>query len=206
MALRSCRECNAQVSTEAEVCPQCGVRNPTEDVATILARRGIPPPRQSQSGLVTFLAIVGVSLVVSWVIWATKKTPEELAQEQAQAQAQAQAQEQAQQKAPSLSPSRSETRIGDTALLRAKQGMERVFIFKSQDDISTALDLYKAGADQSLIMEHVACVVPSGTKVLITTSGITGAFMSGLGGTSDVMVVTGPDAGCKGTVSKDNLP
>ena len=29
MALKPCRECGAQVSTEAEVCPHCGVRSPT---------------------------------------------------------------------------------------------------------------------------------------------------------------------------------
>jgi glucan biosynthesis protein C len=29
MAIRPCRECNAQVSTKAKVCPQCGVRDPT---------------------------------------------------------------------------------------------------------------------------------------------------------------------------------
>lgn len=29
MALKPCRECGAQVSTEAEVCPHCGVRTPT---------------------------------------------------------------------------------------------------------------------------------------------------------------------------------
>jgi hypothetical protein len=31
MALKPCRECSAQVSTEAEVCPHCGVRSPTAD-------------------------------------------------------------------------------------------------------------------------------------------------------------------------------
>jgi RNA polymerase subunit RPABC4/transcription elongation factor Spt4 len=29
MALKPCRECGGQVSTEAEVCPHCGVRSPT---------------------------------------------------------------------------------------------------------------------------------------------------------------------------------
>ena len=29
MAIRPCRECKAQVSTKAKVCPQCGVRDPT---------------------------------------------------------------------------------------------------------------------------------------------------------------------------------
>ena len=30
MALKPCRECNKKVSTEASVCPLCGVPNPTE--------------------------------------------------------------------------------------------------------------------------------------------------------------------------------
>ena len=30
MKLKSCRECNKKVSTEASVCPSCGVPNPTE--------------------------------------------------------------------------------------------------------------------------------------------------------------------------------
>ena len=30
MALKSCKECNKKVSTEASVCPSCGVPNPTD--------------------------------------------------------------------------------------------------------------------------------------------------------------------------------
>ena len=30
MALKKCRECNKKISTEASVCPFCGVPNPTE--------------------------------------------------------------------------------------------------------------------------------------------------------------------------------
>ena len=30
MALKPCRECNKKVSTEASVCPLCGVPNPTK--------------------------------------------------------------------------------------------------------------------------------------------------------------------------------
>ena len=30
MALKPCRECKKKVSTEASVCPSCGVPNPTD--------------------------------------------------------------------------------------------------------------------------------------------------------------------------------
>lgn len=33
MALKSCRECGAQVSTGAATCPHCGVKNPTQQVS-----------------------------------------------------------------------------------------------------------------------------------------------------------------------------
>lgn len=60
-------------------------------------------------------------------------------------------------------------------------GKEAVVIFKSQSDMSTASQLYKAGANQSLLMEHVACIVPSWTKVLVVTGQISGAISSGIG-------------------------
>ncbi|MBY0256337.1 hypothetical protein [Methylobacterium sp.] len=42
MALKACRECGQQVSTEAASCPKCGVPNPT------LALANIAPPKQPQ--------------------------------------------------------------------------------------------------------------------------------------------------------------
>lgn len=39
MGLKACRECGAQVSTEANVCPHCGVRDPTS-AATLQAQKG----------------------------------------------------------------------------------------------------------------------------------------------------------------------
>ena len=37
MALKPCRECKKKVSTEAEVCPHCGVPNPTIKIPVIKA-------------------------------------------------------------------------------------------------------------------------------------------------------------------------
>ena len=98
----------------------------------------------------------------------------------------------------------TEVHIGDAGYLQRPDGGS-VAILKSQDAMSKVSDLSKAGADPALIMEYIACFVPSETKVLNITGEITGAFMSGAGGTSDVEVVTGPQAGCKGTVKKDYL-
>jgi RNA polymerase subunit RPABC4/transcription elongation factor Spt4 len=39
MALKSCRECNKKVSTEAPVCPSCGVPNPTEGTLAVKRKR-----------------------------------------------------------------------------------------------------------------------------------------------------------------------
>ena len=36
MALKPCRECGANVSTEAKICPHCGVRSPTRPIADLL--------------------------------------------------------------------------------------------------------------------------------------------------------------------------
>jgi hypothetical protein len=107
MALRPCRECNAQVSTEAEVCPHCGVPNPT---SSPIASPPIAPPTgkprsgwgKPRSGWVIFSLLVfgfWALIVVAALLTDEKKTPEQLAQEQAQAQAQAQAEQKAREQA-----------------------------------------------------------------------------------------------------------
>jgi hypothetical protein len=87
MGLRPCRECNAQVSTEAEVCPHCGVRNPTHSPTAPQSGKSAPPTRRSQTRLTIILwsAIVGF-LVFGVLLTNEKKTPEQLAQEQTQEQ------------------------------------------------------------------------------------------------------------------------
>jgi hypothetical protein len=92
-----------------------------------------------------------------------------------------------------------EVEIGGTGYLRSADG-GRVVLFKSQDAMSKVIELAKANADNSLFARYVACVVPADTKVLVITGDITGAFMSGAGGTADVMVITGQQSGCQGVV------
>jgi len=91
--------------------------------------------------------------------------------------------------------------IGETGYLRSANG-DNVIVFKSQDAMSKAVQLSKAGADSQLLVQYVACLVPTGTKILVITGEISSAFWSGAEGTSDVMVITGPYAGCKGVVNK----
>ena len=55
MALKPCRECGAQVSTEAKTCPHCGVGNPTAK----------PPMRTTGAGWLIVIAAIGG--VIYWV-------------------------------------------------------------------------------------------------------------------------------------------
>jgi hypothetical protein len=96
--------------------------------------------------------------------------------------------------------SAQEVQVGQTGYLQSAAG-GRVFLFKSQDAMFKSVELRKAGADWQVILQYIACIVPTNTKVLDITGDITGAPMSGANGTRDVMVVTGPDAGCKGVVN-----
>lgn len=56
MALKRCRECRRPVSTEAQVCPHCGVPNP------------IPPPKQSPRGkghpILKLMAVLALAVTV----------------------------------------------------------------------------------------------------------------------------------------------
>jgi len=65
MALKPCRECGAQVSTEAEVCPHCGVRSPTAtSTATVnpIAKRAV-------------LVVIGLFVASSVLTMLTKSPP-----------------------------------------------------------------------------------------------------------------------------------
>lgn len=74
MSLRPCRECNAEVSTEAETCPHCGVRNPTGDALR---------PAKGKSGqgcFIVLLVVIGI-IVIASITGKQAKSPEKLAQE-----------------------------------------------------------------------------------------------------------------------------
>src|SRR4051794_40923683 len=74
--------------------------------------------------------------------------------------------------------SAEEAKIGDTGYLRSSGGM--IGVFKTQDAMSKFFKLRDAGADNELLAQQVACIVPDNTKVLVTAD-ITGGFWSGAG-------------------------
>lgn len=75
MAIARCRECGGDVSSEAVVCPHCGIRDPASGVAPAGARHAraahvdpAPPRRGSRTGwMVAFLlALVLLALFGLW--------------------------------------------------------------------------------------------------------------------------------------------
>jgi hypothetical protein len=93
----------------------------------------------------------------------------------------------------------SPVHIGETGHVRDSK-YPNVYVFKSQSAMDNVAELARANADNSLIYQQMACIVPNGTTVMVNAD-ITGGFMSGLGGTSDVLVINGPHSGCKGVVN-----
>jgi hypothetical protein len=69
MALKACRECGQQISTEAETCPHCGVRKP-------IAGGGISP-------IAAAVLIIIVLGILAPLIQTRDPTPEEKAQQEA---------------------------------------------------------------------------------------------------------------------------
>lgn len=63
MALLPCRECGQQVSTEASICPHCGVGRPTEEpAATPVAQ--VSTPGSSNSVVVGVLIGIGILALI----------------------------------------------------------------------------------------------------------------------------------------------
>ena len=65
MALEPCRECGAKVSTEAEICPHCGVRLPTRSITEIRKADTEGMPDRGQRERRVFFAII----VLIFFIW-----------------------------------------------------------------------------------------------------------------------------------------
>jgi len=73
-------------------------------------------------------------------------------------------------------------------------GASMVVIWKDKKSNDEAMELHDAGADKTnpaLLIPLVACIVPSGTKAIITTAGFA---------THDVMVIEGEHSGCRGNI------
>ena len=73
-------------------------------------------------------------------------------------------------------------------------GMKMVVVWKSKDAQHEGMSLVQAGVLESnpeLVIPYVSCIVPTGTKAIITDAGFA---------THDVMVIEGENAGCKGNI------
>jgi hypothetical protein len=92
--------------------------------------------------------------------------------------------------ASSLRPS-----FGDTAYTTGRN----TIIFPTMSAWSKAYELRQAGASERLQREQISCVVVPGTKVLIQSNGES-AFLMGMDHALPVLVIVGPDAGCRGVV------
>ena len=75
MALKPCRECNAQVSTEAEICPHCGVRYPTAANPLLVDAESKTAPTKKRSGC---LGAIVLSVILIWLIgsYGSKDSPQ----------------------------------------------------------------------------------------------------------------------------------
>ena len=65
MALKPCRECGAQVSTEAEICPHCGIRSPTASAAS----EGVPRNSAKEGDLFDWRRLAIFLFLASLAIW-----------------------------------------------------------------------------------------------------------------------------------------
>jgi len=77
-------------------------------------------------------------------------------------------------------------------------GMNIVVVWKSSDAQSEGMQLIAAGAlnsDPSLVAQLISCIVPGGTKAIITDAGFA---------THDITVVGGEFSGCRGNIPMEN--
>lgn len=77
-------------------------------------------------------------------------------------------------------------------------GADTVFVWKSADAHSEGLSLISAGVHKTnpvLVMQLLACIVPSGTSAIITDAGFA---------THDILITTGENAGCRGNIPMES--
>lgn len=81
------------------------------------------------------------------------------------------------------------------------QGVEGrpVIVFRDYESLREALRLISAGVhrtNQPLVMRLVSCFADSGTQVVVTERGFT---------TATIVVVAGPQSGCRGSIPIEDL-
>lgn len=103
--------------------------------------------------------------------------------------------------ASTVTAAQSDVETGKPGYLDSRSS-DIVLIFKNVDALLGFVELRRTGDDSELVVRYFSCVVPVGTKVLNITGEVT---EGGRHGTSDVMVITGPNAGCRGVVPSAQL-
>lgn len=81
--------------------------------------------------------------------------------------------------------------------LNGISGGRLVFVWNDKDAHSEAMSLIEAGVYQSnptLVERLLACIVPAGTKAVITGQGFV---------THDILVTSGDSSGCRGNVAAE---
>lgn len=83
--------------------------------------------------------------------------------------------------------------------LKAFGGAGVIIVWKSKDAQSEGMQLIQAGVHKTnpdMVAKLVACIEKPGTKVIVTDMGFV---------THDIMVIDGPDAGCRGNIPAEEL-
>jgi hypothetical protein len=78
-------------------------------------------------------------------------------------------------------------------------GADQVFVWKSKKAHNEAMSLIAADVHRSnpaLVMVLLACIVPTGTRAIVTDMGFA---------THDIMVVEGESSGCRGNIPMESL-
>lgn len=78
-------------------------------------------------------------------------------------------------------------------------GGDQVFVWKSKKAHNEAMSLIAADVHRTnpaLIAVLLACIVPSGTRAIVTDMGFA---------THDIMVVEGKSSGCRGNIPTESL-
>ena len=77
-------------------------------------------------------------------------------------------------------------------------GTDQVFVWKSKDAQSEAMSLIQGNVHKTnpgLVAKLLSCIVPSGTTAIITDAGFA---------THDIMITSGPNAGCRGNIPMES--
>jgi hypothetical protein len=87
------------------------------------------------------------------------------------------------------------TTATDEHRLYPRDGAPGVIVWRSEKAHTEGQQLIRAGVNKTkpaLLVPLIACIVDGGTRVLVTDAGMS---------TSDILVIEGANAGCRGNVS-----